>query len=191
LSAYLGPSRSSATCEKGGAHSGYRHLADKDEVPGSSPGRPTPHRRRSQRCRQRAGNAYCQPGPRWAARPSRQPTHWPLPGPSTGASGSTTTTHRGHRIQPGWQPRGRCGRLALQPAPAHSGPQPRALRTPTWPGRSAVKRRRPHPIRPKSATDIRLTNRRPRQHRPRPGLPGRRRAARRRGGPPGLDPFPW
>jgi hypothetical protein len=31
-----------------------------------------------------------------AARPSRRPAPWPLPGPSTGASGSTTTTHRGH-----------------------------------------------------------------------------------------------
>jgi hypothetical protein len=29
------------TWGKGGPHSGYRHLADKDEVPGSSPGRPT------------------------------------------------------------------------------------------------------------------------------------------------------
>jgi hypothetical protein len=41
LNAYLWPVRSSVTWGKGGPHSGYRHLADKDEVPGSSPGRPT------------------------------------------------------------------------------------------------------------------------------------------------------
>src|ERR1044071_5181461 len=28
-------------CTKGGPHSGYRHLADKDEVAGASPARPT------------------------------------------------------------------------------------------------------------------------------------------------------
>jgi hypothetical protein len=41
LNAYLWVLRSDATWGKGGPHSGYRHLADKDEVPGSSPGRPT------------------------------------------------------------------------------------------------------------------------------------------------------
>jgi hypothetical protein len=44
LNAYLWPLRSAATWGNGGPHSGSRHLADKDEVPGSSPGRPTtPH----------------------------------------------------------------------------------------------------------------------------------------------------
>jgi hypothetical protein len=42
LSAYLWPRRSRATCRNGGPHSGYRHLADKDEAGGSSPPRPTP-----------------------------------------------------------------------------------------------------------------------------------------------------
>src|SRR4029434_8041810 len=42
LSAYLWPRRLGVTWGNGGPHSGYRHLADKDEVPGSSPGRPTP-----------------------------------------------------------------------------------------------------------------------------------------------------
>jgi hypothetical protein len=41
LNRYLEPLRSSATCAKGGPHSGYRHLADKDEAAGSSPARPT------------------------------------------------------------------------------------------------------------------------------------------------------
>jgi hypothetical protein len=42
LNAYLWPLRSTATWENGGPHSGYRHLADKDEAGGSSPPRPTP-----------------------------------------------------------------------------------------------------------------------------------------------------
>jgi hypothetical protein len=41
LNAYLRPRRSDATCRNGGPHSGYRHLADKDEAGGSSPPRPT------------------------------------------------------------------------------------------------------------------------------------------------------
>jgi hypothetical protein len=41
LSAYLGRRRSGTTCAKGRPHSGYRHLADKDEGAGSSPARPT------------------------------------------------------------------------------------------------------------------------------------------------------
>jgi hypothetical protein len=41
LNAYLGPRRSDVTCGKGGPHSGYRQLADKDEAGGSSPPRPT------------------------------------------------------------------------------------------------------------------------------------------------------
>jgi hypothetical protein len=41
LNVYLGHRRSAATCRNGGPHSGYRHLADKDEAAGSSPARPT------------------------------------------------------------------------------------------------------------------------------------------------------
>jgi len=44
-------------------------MPDKDEVPGSSPGRPTSHRRRSERCRQQAGSARWLPGPRWGRTP--------------------------------------------------------------------------------------------------------------------------
>ena len=61
LSAYLWALRSEPTWGKGGAHSGYRHLADKDEVPGSSPGRPTsPLSRRNadQLVRRRRDDAY-------------------------------------------------------------------------------------------------------------------------------------
>jgi hypothetical protein len=43
-SALLRPLRSRTTCENAGLHSGKPPIADKDEVPGSSPGRPTtPH----------------------------------------------------------------------------------------------------------------------------------------------------
>jgi hypothetical protein len=42
-SALLHPLRSRTTCENAGLHSGKRVIADKDEVPGSSPGRPTNH----------------------------------------------------------------------------------------------------------------------------------------------------
>jgi hypothetical protein len=41
LNRYPWPRRSDASWGNGQPHSGYRHLADKDEVPGSSPGRPT------------------------------------------------------------------------------------------------------------------------------------------------------
>jgi hypothetical protein len=43
--------------------------SDKDEVPGSSPGRPTTDHRRSQRCRHRARSARWLPGPRWGRTP--------------------------------------------------------------------------------------------------------------------------
>ena len=40
-SALLHPRRSRATWENAGLHGGERVIADKDEVPGSTPGRPT------------------------------------------------------------------------------------------------------------------------------------------------------
>jgi hypothetical protein len=97
-----------------------------DEVPGSSPGRPTTQRRRSQRCRQRAGNARRQPGPRWG--------RTPIPaGTSSGPSGAA---HPGVRLgddHPPWlrpsrgrQPRGRCRRLARPPAPVPTAQPPAA-----------------------------------------------------------------
>jgi hypothetical protein len=50
LNRYLWPLRSGVTWGKSGSHSGYRHVADKDEVPGSSPGRPTTGIDRYKRC---------------------------------------------------------------------------------------------------------------------------------------------
>jgi hypothetical protein len=57
-------------------------MPDKDEVPGSSPGRPTTHRRRSERCRYRAGSVRCRLGPRWGRTPIPAGTS---PGPSGSA----------------------------------------------------------------------------------------------------------
>jgi hypothetical protein len=154
LNAYLRHLRSRMTWGNGGPHSGYRHLADKDEVPGSSPGRPTTHPRRSQRCRQRAGNARCRPGPRWGRTPipAGTPSRWP---PRRAAA--TTTTHRGRPPSPR-TPATRCGQLApgLLPCP-QCRRQPRMLRTPAWPAwpRSGPARPPPpaHNPGPGSATD--------------------------------------
>jgi hypothetical protein len=126
-------------------------MPDKDEVSGSSPGRPTTHPRRSQRCRQRAGGVRC---PAWAAlgpHPHpRRPLPWPLRGhPPARPSASATTTQRGHAPAQRRQPRVGCRHLALRPAPAppRSRPPP-ALHTPARPGwsRSGKRGRRgPHP----------------------------------------------
>jgi hypothetical protein len=117
------------TCENDLPHSGSLYFADKDEVPGSSPGRPTTYSRRSQRCRQRAGSARCQSGPRWGRTPV--PASTPT-GPSRPAHPDVSLGDN----HPPWsppsprrQPRGRCGHLAPQPAPVPShrrppGPRP-------------------------------------------------------------------
>jgi hypothetical protein len=52
-----------------------------------------------------------------AARPSSPAPPVAPPKPPTRASGSATTTHRGRAPSRGWQPRGGCRHLALQPAP--------------------------------------------------------------------------
>jgi hypothetical protein len=62
LSAYLWPLRSAVTWGKGGAHSGYRQLADKDEAGGSSPPRPTTgpnQRKRWPACPELIGRGGC------------------------------------------------------------------------------------------------------------------------------------
>jgi hypothetical protein len=134
-----------------------RSISDKDEVPGSSPGRPTSHSRRSQRCRQRAGNARRQPGPHRGRTPSPPARPLAPPGPPIRTSASATTTHRGR--PPG--PRTAATRQARPPraaarSRAHSAAAAtgRSARRPGLPGRSAVKpgRRRPT-TRPRSATD--------------------------------------
>jgi hypothetical protein len=63
LSAYLWPRRLDATWGKGGPHSGYRHLADKDEVGGSSPPRPT-----SGSDQQECWSSHTEPGGRGVCR---------------------------------------------------------------------------------------------------------------------------
>jgi hypothetical protein len=137
---------------------------DKDEVPGSSPGRPTTHSRRSERCRSEPGALAAGLGRAGAARPSPPAPPLAPPGPPTRTSGSATTTHRGRAPSRGRQPRGGCSHLVLQPcsrahrAAARDG---RSERRPGLPGRSAGKRGRrgPHPTRrPGSASHLPVTN---------------------------------
>jgi hypothetical protein len=113
-----------------------------------------------------------------AARPSPPARSSAPPGPSTRASGATTTTHRGRPPSSRTAATGpvRQPRAAACSMPSRSR-QPRALRMPAClPGRSAVKRhcRRPYTTRPGSAADTPLTAVRPRQRRLRPGLLGPR-----------------
>jgi hypothetical protein len=132
-----------------GPHSAEPSIPDKDEVPGSSPGRPTSHSRRSQRWRQRAGSARCLPGPRWGRTPTAAGTPTGPSGPATRPSGSAATTHRGRAPSPGRQPRGGCGHLAPPPAPAPTAqPQRQVLRTPAWPAWSLSGHTRPPPPAP-------------------------------------------
>jgi hypothetical protein len=128
-----------------------------------------------------------------AARPSRRAAHWPLPGPSTGASGSTTTTHRGRTPSPGRQPRGRCGNLALHPAPvplrgrSHGRSGQRAGLVAQRSSAAAAARTQSGPVHRRHP----LTNTRARQHRRVQACSAVDRAARRRGRRPGVDPFLW
>jgi hypothetical protein len=57
-----------------GPHGVQLKIADKDEVPGSSPGRPTINRRRSEHCRRRVRSAGCRLGPH--VHPGRH-VQWP------------------------------------------------------------------------------------------------------------------
>jgi hypothetical protein len=132
------------TWGKGGPHSGSRHLADK-EVPGSSPGRPTTHYRRSERCRQQAGRVRCRLGPRWGRTPIPAGTS---PGPSGAAHPGVRLGHDHppwSRPQPEDGSHAACGHLALRLLPC--------------PPRRRPRRRGPPPTRrPGSATDLPLTN---------------------------------
>ena len=112
-----------------------------------------------------------------AAAPPRWQAHRPCRGPSTRTSGSTTTTHRGRAPSPGRQPRGGCGHLAPQPAPAPTAqPQRQVLRTPAWPAWSLSGHTRPPPHPPGQAPATPLTNVRPRQRRrPKPAGPSTER----------------
>jgi hypothetical protein len=139
-------------------------MPDKDEVPGSSPGRPTTHRRRSQRCWQRAGRARRRLGPRWG--------RTPIPaGTSSGPAGAAQPGVRLGDDHAAWsraQPRTAATRPVRPPRAAAGFRAHRAAagdgrsdRRPGLPGRSAGTRGRrgPHPTRrPGSATDLPLTN---------------------------------
>jgi hypothetical protein len=151
-------------------------MPDKDEVPGSSPGRPTTQPSRSERCRQRAGSVRCRLGPRWgrtpipagtsrglsgAAHPGRQARRRPrtvvAPQPEDGSHAAGAATSR-------------CSPPRAHSAAARDG---RSARRPDLPGRSARTRGRrgPHPTRrPGSATDLPPTNATAAAW-PHPGLP--------------------
>jgi hypothetical protein len=112
-----------------------------------------------------------------AARPPPPARPLAPPGPPTRPSGSAATTHRGRAPSPGRQPRGGCGHLAPQPAPAPTAqPQRQVLRTPAWPAWSLSGHTRPPPHPPGQAPATPLTNVRPRQRRrPKPAGPSTER----------------
>jgi hypothetical protein len=142
---------------------GHDLVPDKDEVPGSSPGRPTTHRRRSQRSRQRAGSARCGLGPRWGRTPLPAGTS---PGPS-GAAHPAVRLGGDHTAWSRTQPEDgshaaavATSRCSCPSCPPRSRPR-RALRTPAWPGWSLAGkrgRRGPHPTRRSGSPPTPLTN---------------------------------
>jgi len=118
---------------------------DKDEVPGSSPGRPTTHRPRSQRCRHRAGRARCRLGPRWGRMPIAAGT----------ASGPSGAAHPSVRLDDDHAPWSRTqpedgshaagaatSRGSQLPCPQRSRSDGCSARRPGLSGRSAVTRGR-------------------------------------------------
>jgi hypothetical protein len=152
LNAYLWHRRLGATCRNGLAHSGYRHLADKDEVPGSSPGRPTTPASQVRALPSASAPARCRLGPRWGRTPIPAGTS---PGPS-GSAHPAVRLGDDHTAWSSTQPEdGRhaaCGHLALQPAPVPKAQPPaRALRAPAWPawslgGQARPSRPAPNPV---------------------------------------------
>jgi hypothetical protein len=195
-SGLLHPLRSSATWGNAGPHSAQPGIADKDEVPGSSPGRPTTHHPRSERCRQRDGRARCQLGPRWG--------RTPIPaGKPIGPAGPVHPGGRLHYNHAPWSPTqpqhashaagaatSRCSLLRAYRAAASHG---RSARRPGLPGRAAGTRGR-HPltqpgrVRRRHSTDQRATSVvSPASSRPRPLT----EPLGRRGSHWDLDSFPW
>ena len=134
-----------------------------DEVPGSSPGRPTTtHHRNSERCRQRAGRARCQLGPRWGRTPI----------PAGTPSGPSGSAHPGGRLgddHPPWSPTQPRTPATPRVQPPRAAACTRAHRAAARDGRSPGRtclvarvgkrgRRGPHPTRrPGSATALPLT----------------------------------
>jgi hypothetical protein len=135
-----------------GPHSAEPSIPDKDEVPGSSPGRPTTHRRRSEHCRHRAGRVRCRLGPRWGRTPiPRRHLPWPLqvrpPGRPARRRPHSVVKHPAR----GRPPRGGCSHLARPPAPVPTTQPPATgapTRRPGLPGRSAGTRGRRGPHQP-------------------------------------------
>jgi hypothetical protein len=138
-------------------------MPDKDEVPGSSPGRPTTDHPRSQRCRQPAGHARCQPGPRWGRTPSP-------PAPRAGGHPDGPPPRPPHTVVAhparGHQSRGRCGQLApgacslptaLAPATGGSARRPACL-VAQRAGAAAAARPTPDRVRHRHPTDHRTTS---------------------------------
>jgi hypothetical protein len=170
---------------------------DKDEVPGSSPGRPTTHRRRSECCRQRARRARCRLGPRWGRAPIPAGTS-PGPSEATHPAVRLGDDHPGGRAP---SPRTPATRRLLPPraaacirahrAAARDGRSPR----PAWPGWSLSGQGRPPRPAPRPGgpgpppTSHGPTRRR--RRRPRPGLRDRRSSRRRPGSHRGLHRFWW
>jgi hypothetical protein len=163
LNAYLWHRRLGATCRNGLAHSGYRHLADKDEVPGSSPGRPTTPASQVRALPSASAPARCRLGPRWGRTPIPAGTS---PGPS-GSAHPAVRLGDDHTAWSSTQPRtaatrhAATSRCSLLPCPKRSRPRGRSERRPGLPGRSAGKRGRrgPHPTRwLGSASHLPLTN---------------------------------
>jgi hypothetical protein len=137
-----------------------------------------------------AGSARCQPGPRWGRTPIPAGTPTGPRAPPTRASASTTTTHRGRAPSMGRPPRGRCGHLAPQPAPAPTAPPPatgaphaglaclvaqpvtrgRRRPPPTRPGRHQRATAAASPARPAGRRPSRSTARQPPRPRPVPAV---------------------
>jgi hypothetical protein len=122
-----------------------RGISFQDEVPGSSPGRPTSHSRRSQRCRQRTGSARRQPGPRWGRTlDPRRHAHRPFRARPPG--------RQAHDHHPPWSPPAQDGshaaaaatsRWRLLPCPPRSHKRRRSARRPGLPSRAAGQARPP------------------------------------------------
>jgi hypothetical protein len=196
LNAYLWHRRLGATCRNGLAHSGYRHLADKDEVPGSSPGRPTTPASQVRALPSASAPARCRLGPRWGRTPIPAGTS---PGPS-GSAHPAVRLGDDHTAWSSTQPEdgshaaaAATSRCSLHPGPPRSRPR-RALRTPAWPawslgGQARPPRPAPNPA-ARVATDLPPTNATsaasPASRPPRPSSSRRRPGSHR-----GLHPSRW
>jgi hypothetical protein len=165
-------------------------MPDKDEVPGSSPGRPTNHPRRSQRCRQRGGNARCQPGPRRGRTPIPAGTPIAPSGPAhpRRQAPRQPRTVVAYPAQDGSHAAAAAPRAAACSVPSRR--QPPALRTPAWPAWLLSGHARPSARNPARRLATPTDQRASSPASPAPGLLAVERLGRRRGSPPGPRPVP-